>query len=229
MTTLEQRRKSLSTQIASFGVAPKKPVKKAFTHTALAYKTIGSRPLPWIHKKKEEKKKSIRSPFIYEATKVKDGETPVKGKDYFTAQEVADIKQEILATIKSEMPGPVTPEIEINEEIVKKIISIMHTLPETDKLEVSKGIRNAQSFIYGGTKYKMEEMMHGGSSSTGSGVTVQTPTGLVDGINLTYGVTAQPKWVVADGTTFYENAGYTYAALTIVMVNPPTQYIRIVV
>ncbi len=63
------------------------------------------------------------------------------------------------------------PEVEITPEMVKKVIAIMHTLPEADKLEVSKGIRNANSFIFGGNKYKFEEMLHGGGSTSGSGAT----------------------------------------------------------
>lgn len=61
------------------------------------------------------------------------------------------------------------PSVEITAELVKRIVQQMHSLPEVDKLEVSKGIRNANSFIYGGTKYGTHEMMHGaGSSSTNS-------------------------------------------------------------
>lgn len=58
------------------------------------------------------------------------------------------------------------PTVEVTPELVKQIIAVMHSLPETDKLEVSKGLRNAASFLYGGTKYGMHEMMHGGSSTS---------------------------------------------------------------
>lgn len=64
------------------------------------------------------------------------------------------------------------PEVEITPDIVKKIVQMMHTLPENDKLEVSKGIRNASSFIYGGTKYGTHELMHGGSSTSSTTTTV---------------------------------------------------------
>lgn len=63
------------------------------------------------------------------------------------------------------------PTVEVTPDLVKEIVKAMHALPEQDKLEVSKGIRNAQSFIYGGTKYNISEMMHGGSAASTSSVT----------------------------------------------------------
>ncbi len=60
------------------------------------------------------------------------------------------------------------PTVEITPEIVKQIISVMHSLPEADKLEVSKGIRNANSFIFNGTRYQTHELMHGGSAASSS-------------------------------------------------------------
>jgi hypothetical protein len=59
-----------------------------------------------------------------------------------------------------------------------------------------------------------------------SGVTVETPAGAVDASNTVFTVSAEPKWVVADGTTYYDGAGYTYAALTVTMDVPPSASIR---
>lgn len=58
------------------------------------------------------------------------------------------------------------------------------------------------------------------------GGTVSTPVGDVDSSNTSFTVTAEPKWVVADGITYYDGAGYTYAALTITMDIAPSQYVR---
>lgn len=103
------------------------------------------------------------------------GKTPVKGVDYFTDNEIQAIKKMILTELavpRTENEAPkIAADFEVTPEMVKKIIGIMHTLPEMDKLEVSKGVRNAQSFIYGGTKYKMSELMHGGSSASSSSST----------------------------------------------------------
>lgn len=59
-----------------------------------------------------------------------------------------------------------------------------------------------------------------------SGYTKETPTGTVDGSNTSFTVTVAPVYVVADGTTYFEGAGYSLAGLTITMDNPPSQYIR---
>lgn len=60
----------------------------------------------------------------------------------------------------------------------------------------------------------------------GSGITVETPSGLVNSSNTTYAVTATPKYIVADGITYFENNGYTIVGLTVTMTSEPTQYIR---
>lgn len=63
-------------------------------------------------------------------------------------------------------------------------------------------------------------------TASGGGVTVETPTGLVNSSNTVYTVTGEPEWVVADGSTYFDGAGYTYAALSITMSVSPSQYIR---
>lgn len=63
-------------------------------------------------------------------------------------------------------------------------------------------------------------------SSTGGGGSVTTPTGLVNGVNVTYTVAAIPLWVVADNQTYFENFGYTRSGLTITMDAAPFNFIR---
>lgn len=63
-------------------------------------------------------------------------------------------------------------------------------------------------------------------SAVGGGVSVETPVGLVNASNTVYTVTAAPKWVVADGVTYFDGAGYVYAALSITLTIPPSSYIR---
>lgn len=69
-------------------------------------------------------------------------------------------------------------------------------------------------------------------TSTGGGpggITVETPTGTVNGSNTTFTVSAEPQWVVADGVTYYDGTGYTYAALTITMDVAPSASIRAII
>lgn len=67
------------------------------------------------------------------------------------------------------------------------------------------------------------------NATAGSGVTVETPTGSVNGSNASFTVSDVPKWVVADGITYFDGAGYTYGALTITMDVAPSQYIRAII
>ncbi len=60
----------------------------------------------------------------------------------------------------------------------------------------------------------------------GGGVSIETPVGTVNSVNDTFTVTAEPLYVTADGIQYFDGAGYTYAALTITMDVPPSQYIR---
>lgn len=179
--------------------------------------------------------KSIVGPQGEKGERGLDGLTPVKGKHYFTPREIEEVVNIITKKVQKgiilpEMPAPVIQEVqlasEVDTEFVKKIIAIMHSLPENDKLEVSQGIRNAQSFIFGGTKYKTEELMHGAGSSSGGSSTPLTPIGTVNAVNAVFIVTARPSSVVADGITYFEGAGYSYSTLSVTLDVPPSQYIR---
>lgn len=60
----------------------------------------------------------------------------------------------------------------------------------------------------------------------GSSITVVTPTGTVNASNDTFTVASEPKWVVADGATYFDGAGYSYSGGTITMDLPPSNFIR---
>ncbi len=116
----------------------------------------------------------------------------------------------IIPLVKQAMAELQPKEAEVTPEQVKKIIQIMHSLPEMDKLEVSKGIRNASSFIYGGTKYGTHELMHGGASAAAaSSISVITVTGTIDDSNKTFTAVTQPTLLNINGG-FYNTTGGTY-------------------
>jgi hypothetical protein len=83
-----------------------------------------------------------------------------------------------------------------------------------------KTLSQTSSELQARVQQSLENIPAGGS------VTVETPTGNVNASNASFNVTSVPKWVVADGITYYENAGYTRSSLTITMDLPPSQYIR---
>lgn len=59
-----------------------------------------------------------------------------------------------------------------------------------------------------------------------TGYTVETPSGSVNSSNVTFTVTTIPVYIVADGITYFENAGFTRSSLTLTLDVPPSSYIR---
>lgn len=169
--------------------------------------------------------------------RVKDSESRSKS----LASSVLNSKVSIERIIEEAGRVEVTPEVVavqpvaielttdmVNEDIVRHIVRLMHNLPEKDKLEVSQGIRNAQSFIYKGTKYQTSELMHGGgSASSGGGFTVLPATGVINSANTVFTFTEVPDFVVSDGVWFPPVAAngtvfWTNVGNVVTMVNPPT-------
>jgi hypothetical protein len=64
------------------------------------------------------------------------------------------------------------------------------------------------------------------STGSGTGYTVETPSGAVDESNRTFTVTHAPVYIVIDGATYFQNAGYTLAGLTLTVTKAPVDFIR---
>lgn len=58
------------------------------------------------------------------------------------------------------------------------------------------------------------------------GINQETPSGTVDGSNNTFTVSNEPQFVIADGATYFDGAGYSYSGGTITMDSPPFSSIR---
>ena len=126
------------------------------------------------------------------------------------------------------------------EEIINEYI-VKNNTQESDKY-VSRGGGNVEVFSDGvkvgsgqginfGTGFTVT---HDGGVATitggsGSGVTVETPTGTVNGSNTSFTVSATPKWIIGDGIVYFENAGYTLSGLTVTMTSAPWSYIRAII
>lgn len=67
------------------------------------------------------------------------------------------------------------------------------------------------------------------ASGSGGGVSVSTPTGSVNASNTQFTPTGRPTWVVADGTTYFENNGYSWDGTHINMSIAPSEWIRVVI
>lgn len=57
---------------------------------------------------------------------------------------------------------------------------------------------------------------------------VTTPTGTVNASNTSFTTSVTPTYIVADGVTLFEGAGYSFSAPTITMDNPPYSFIRVI-
>ncbi len=143
--------------------------------------------------------------FDYEALKVRDGKDGRDGKDV----NIEEVVARILAALK-------VPEIDV-EEAVKQVIEKI----QKEKLIDVSHIRNFQSFVYKGTKYQVEELMHGGASSSASGSTLtsETPTGAIDDSNVTFTVVHQPLYIIVNGAQYTVGTGLyaSYLAGTITL------------
>lgn len=100
---------------------------------------------------------------------------------------------------------------------------------------VKKGIMNMLNFAAGTGMSIAYSKVNGLDTitfnSSGGGSTVETPPESPDASTTQFTVSAQPKWVVGDGTTYYEGAGYSYNSGTgkITMDVPPSSFIRAII
>jgi opacity protein-like surface antigen len=98
---------------------------------------------------------------------------------------------------------------------------------------VKKGIMNTLNFVAGTNMAIAHSRVNGRDTITftasGGGTTVETPAETVNGSTTVFTVTAQPKWIVADGITYYEGAGYSYSSLQVTMDIAPSSFIRAII
>jgi hypothetical protein len=64
-------------------------------------------------------------------------------------------------------------------------------------------------------------------SGSGGGTPVAPSTGNVDGVNAAFGAPSDPKYAVADGATYFEGAGYSYAGGIVTFTVAPSEYVRL--
>lgn len=188
----------------------------------------------------EQVRKAIREP--------KDGKTPVKGVDFATEEDYVAIARLAATLIPKPRDGKDAvirlEDIESAVEGVLKKRKIKTT--EIDGLDST--IRSFSSQL-AGKIYGKDTWARGGGdtveagsgifitssdgkkviSASGSGITIETPTGTVNASNTTFTPTAEPLYVVADGIQYFDGAGYAWGGTDIVMDVPPSSYIRAVI
>lgn len=177
--------------------------------------------------------KELEDEFEEFKTNVRDGDdgyTPKFGVDYFTTKDKRHLIQDILKKLGKKIEPleasqivdkinslPVTEEFQIDAQHIKN-------LPQSNgdnrvtRSPIPEAPRDGQTY---GRKNRGWEVI-----SPGGSVTVETPSGDVDASNVTYTVTSIPKWIVVDGITYFEDAGYTRSTLTLTIATPPVSFIR---
>jgi len=63
-------------------------------------------------------------------------------------------------------------------------------------------------------------------TDSGGGSSSETPAGSVNGSNTSFTVSNEPAWIIVDGITYFDGAGYTYSAGTLTIDTPPVSFIR---
>lgn len=109
------------------------------------------------------------------------------------------------------------------EQIIQKI----NSLPDTaDKQIDALHIKNLISLIK-----KHSEVPSLGRRIGGGGITLETPTGTVNGVNTVFDVVMSPKYLVIDGVSKFEGVHYTItnSRITIIDGAPPVQFIRAII
>lgn len=183
-----QKARGLSASLAVFSASQKKMPPRQRPPTRVPVRHPGTN-------------KRHTAPFTYKI----NGSPGVDGK--------TPTRENLLAIIRpliEELSHP-------TEDFVREVVRMMHSLPEADKLEVSKGIRNAQSFIFAGTKYQTSEMMHGAGSggSTSTSVIGEVVSGTGTSWTLVHSADSGTLRLYANGQRLAVTTDYTISGASI--------------
>lgn len=195
----------LSKQVAAFGLRSKPvPQKKKYSRVDSLNKRTGL-DIP----KKRIENNSRPTPFKFDYKSIRK-DTPVTPP---SENELLGIISPLVEQALQEKYR----DIPVSPEFVREIVKQMHLLPENDKLEISKGIRNAESFIFAGTRYKTAEMMHGAGSSTGNSTNIYNEIIAGSGTLWILALPPDPGTLrlYANGQRLIEGVDFTISVMTI--------------
>jgi len=164
---------------------------------------------------------------------VKNGEDGNDGND--ADEEV--IVEKVLAKIPKPSEANLQP-IEEKIEALDKRVSNIRTAPLIGPSRgvylyingVKKGLVNSLDIVGSGVATSVVNglltiTITGGA---GNGVNIETPSGTVNGTNLSFTVSNEPKYIIVDGVSKFVTTHYTYGGGTITLLadNAPVQFIR---
>lgn len=145
--------------------------------------------------------------------------TPKNGKDAVVEHE--KITKQVVETLKEKRLKP---------EHIDGLGEMMESYWKKVRAQNRSGVlRGGGDIVAAGTGIAVTSV--GGQkvisvTGSGSGITIETPAGVVNGSNATFTPTKRPLYVISDGVTYFESAGYTWTGTQIVMDVQPSIYIR---
>jgi hypothetical protein len=194
--------------------------------------------IPKVQDGKTPSKEELLKLIVPLIPKVKDGMTPVKGKHYFTDDEIkywleriTPIKGKHYFDGKDGRPGrpgkdAIMPDL---RALATTAINLLETFEGDDRLDV-KAIKNIEKLIrkivsqewnYGGPGVIFHDTSLVGDGSPGAplkvvggGVHFETPVGVLDGVNVNFVVANTPKAVILNQQTYFQDDGYTFNSIT---------------
>lgn len=138
---------------------------------------------------------------------------------------VEEVTMRLLPLVIANMPTPASglPGKDAETPSTDKLVEdVIRELQKGDKLHISH-VRGGAAFIKDGIKYRFEELMHGGGSTSSGAFTVLTISGTVDDSNVSFTSTSEPTLLNINGG-FYQKTGgsitWSYAAGVITLSSP---------
>lgn len=160
--------------------------------------------------------------------KGKDGQTPIKGVDYWTKQDEEYLIVKILQHIRQPKDGQdaVVDIPALVKAVIEEIRSgqslavgdIKGLRPEIDSYRNQLAMKQAGQHgggttVSAGTNITLTPLSNGTTridAAGGAGLSILSPVGAVDSANVTFVFTDDPVVIVRDGSTLREGFGYSY-------------------
>lgn len=162
----------------------------------------------------------------------KDGKDGQDGKDG-TTPDLDVVAKEVLSKIdlptKEELEDTLKQLVSKKKLTVKDIDGIDEYIASIRRAVMLGGnVRGGGDTVAAGSGVTITTSNGVKTINAAGGVSVETPTGTVDGSNTVFTVSNAPVFIVVDGVNKYETLHYTYVAGTITITDgaPPVQFIR---
>ena len=171
----------------------------------------------------EEWDKTSQHLLSIEHIKGEQGEAGLDGRDGIDGKDADEeaIKASILEVLPDLIPAPI-PGKDAEFDQPTFIKAVIREIQNSKALDLTH-IKGAQKFIKDGVSYKIEELMHGGGSSTGGTGLKYLPlvSGAINDVNTVFVFASTPTIVVVNGASYINGFGVTISGDTATLDNAP--------